>query len=212
MSFQIKRPPRKTGEVRCRAHCSQVCQGIWQILLCWPRASVVSLGTDPWQQNITPILEGSEHIGQIFQQSEMFQAQLISPWDGGREQKICRHLFQVSLELGVSWWAQKKTAQHSTSTPKNINSSIQLQVIQVNRLWQDGSPKLKRFHHSHDLVEAKSSSQALPGRAAISSTWTSGTDSRKGKKPLIKHQAALSITMLSVNMLSRAPKNSGSCR
>lgn len=34
--------------------------------------SVVSLGTDPWQQNITPILEGSEHIGQIFQQSEMF--------------------------------------------------------------------------------------------------------------------------------------------
>lgn len=89
------------------------------------------------------------------QQSEMFQAQLISPWDGGREQKICRHLFQVSLELGVSWWAQQKTAQHST--PKNINSSLQLQVILVNRLWQDGSPRLKRFHHSHDLVEAKSS-------------------------------------------------------
>lgn len=35
---------------------------------------------------------------------------------------------------------------------------------------------------------------------------------QKRKKPLIKHQAALGITMLSVKMLSRAPKNSGSCR
>lgn len=40
------------------------------------------------------------------QWSEMIQAQLISPWDVGREQEICRHLFQVSLEatwLGWSW-------------------------------------------------------------------------------------------------------------
>lgn len=69
---------------------------------------MVSLGTDPWWQHITPVLEGSEHVRQTVVRNDSGTADLtlgcgeragdlqtsLSGEPGG-------HL--VGLELGVSW-------------------------------------------------------------------------------------------------------------
>lgn len=64
-----------------------------------------------------------------------------------------------------------------------------------------------RVHQGIPWTERPPPSQALAGRG-----HQEQIAAQKKKKTLIKHQAGLGITMLSVDTLSRATINSGSCR
>lgn len=93
---------------------------------------MVSLGTDLWQQNITPILQGSEHIGQTAVRNVSGTADLTLRW-GERAEDL-----QTSLSgepgTGSELMSPTKNSTALNLYPKNINSSLQLQVILVNRL------------------------------------------------------------------------------
>lgn len=99
------------------------------------------------------------------------------------------------------------------------------QVIQLNGLRQDGSGGPKRVGpHRHDPVEAKGS-QGTPwtGRQDLHHQKPLQAELHQAapgyeeqitvqKKILIKYQAGLSITTLSVDRFSKALINSGRCR
>lgn len=69
---------------------------------------MVSLGTDPWWQHITPALEGSEHIRQTVVRNYSGTADLTLA-RGQRAGDLQTSLsgepagHPVGLELGVSW-------------------------------------------------------------------------------------------------------------
>ena len=156
------------------------------------------------------------------QQSETLQAQLISPWDGGREQRICRHLFQVSLWatlLGSSWEKadehdkrqrglaappppQKTHKYQAENTSYSVERSLTRRFFwtkesssQTTTLWRP------RVHRGHLGQGEETSTITSPCRQSCPKPHL---DIRKRsrhrkKKILIKHQAGLSITMLTVD-------------
>lgn len=144
MTFQIKRPPgeNRGGHTQNRSLPSSPRDLANPALLTKHQCGF--LGTDLWQQYNILILDCSEHIRQTVVRSvSQWWDQLISLWDGERPEDLQRSLsgepagYLVGLEL--EWADEPNKRQHgsSTSTPKNINTSLQVQVIQLNSLCQE---------------------------------------------------------------------------